>query len=79
MALQLAALGVISLIAHLEKNSVLWMVAGAMSVFTGLYWYDTFVTNLGLAFGLCFLVYGLACFSIAFRHMFARDSEEKWR
>lgn len=76
MALQLAALAVVSLIAHLEKNSVLWMVAGAMSMFTGFYWYDTFVTNLGLAFGLCFLVYGLTCFGIAFRGMFVRKGEE---
>lgn len=70
MILYLAALATVSLIAHLEKNSIMWMVAGAMSVFTGFYWYDTFVTNLGLAFGICFLVYGLTCFSIAFINLF---------
>lgn len=76
MALQLAALAVVSLIAHLEKNAILWIIAGAMAAFTGFYWYDTFVTNLGLAFGLCFLIYSLTCFSIAFRLMFSRKNED---
>jgi hypothetical protein len=72
MALQLAAVAIVSLMAHLENNAVLWLIAGGMAVFTGFYWFDTFVTNLGLAFGICFLVYGLTCFSIAFRKMFER-------
>lgn len=76
MALQLAALAVVSIMAHLENNAVFWMLAGAMAVFTGLYWFDTFVTNLGLAFGICFLIYGLVCFSIAFRKMFERAKPE---
>ncbi len=75
MALQLAALAVVSLVAILTKNSVFWLVAAGMAVFTGFYWYDTFVTNLGLAFGLMFLVYGLNCFAIAFIHLFIRFRE----
>lgn len=70
MALQLAAVAVVSLIAHLEKNAVMWMVAAGMSVFTGFYWFDTFTTNLGLAFGILFLIYGLNCFAIGFVSMF---------
>ncbi len=69
MALQLAALAFMCLMAHLEKNAIMWIVAGAMSLFTGLYWFDTFVTTLGLAFGLCFMVYGLVCFAVAYRLM----------
>lgn len=70
MALQLAAVAIISLMAHLENNAVMWLIAAAMAAFTGFYWFDTFTTNLGLAFGLCFLAYSLTCLTIAFINMF---------
>ena len=76
MALQLAALAVVSLIAHLEKNAAMWVIAGAMAAFTGFYWFDTFETNLGLAFGICFLIYCLVCFSIAIRVMLTKKGPE---
>jgi len=75
MALQLAALAIVSLVAILTKNSIFWLVAAGMAVFTGFYWYDLFVTNLGLSFGLMFLVYGLNCFGIAFISLFIRLRE----
>lgn len=73
----LIALGIISLMAHLEKNAIIWMVAAAMATFTGFYWPDTFTDSPGLAFGICFLIYALICFSIAFKLMFSRPKEDE--
>ncbi len=73
MALQLAALAVVSLMAYLEKHAVFYMIAAAMSLFTGFYWFDRFTDNLGLTFGICFMVYALVCFERAFKYMLVSE------
>jgi len=75
MALQLAAVAIVSLLAHITSNAVFWVVAGVMAIFTGFYWYDRFVDNLGLTFGICFVLYGLNCFGVAYRRMFVRKND----
>lgn len=75
MDISLYAIGIISLIAYLEKNAVIWLAAGAVSMFVGFYWFDTYGTTLSLAISCCFFVYWLVCFSLAFKYLLARDDE----
>ena len=70
MAVYLAAVGIVSYIAYATDNSGFWLVAAGMAAFTGFYWFDTYETAQGLAFGLLFLGYSLVCFSIAFISLF---------
>jgi len=59
-----------SVLAFWRPNTVLFMLAGAVSLFTGLYWYDTFNTPLGMTVALCLVAYCLLCFGYAFRNIF---------
>lgn len=60
-----------------KRHPVLFMICGAASIFSGLFWYDEYTTNTGLTTGLGFIVFGLACWGYAFREMlFAGRAEE---
>jgi len=62
-----------SALAFWRNNPVLFMLAAATSLFSGLYWFDQYVTPQGLAIGLSLIVYCFCCLGFAFRYIFWRD------
>lgn len=68
----------LSLLAFWQYNPLLFMLVAGASMIFGLYWFDAFTTNLGLALGLMMIVYALVCVGFAFRCIFKREipSEE---
>lgn len=53
-------------------GAILFMLTGAVALMTGLYWYDAFTNNLGLAISLSLIAYWLVCFGLALRLLFWR-------
>ncbi len=73
MAMQLAALVFFSWMAWIMTSAALWIVAGAASFFVGWYWFDLYPDNLGIAFSVFFVVYGIICWSNAIKALFFRE------
>jgi len=67
---ELLPLGIFSGVAFWKPNPVLFILNGAVSIFTGLRWYDLDTSPFGLAIGLAFVVYALYSFALAYRMMF---------
>lgn len=65
-------LAVFSFIAFWKESVVVFMLAGGASMAIGLYWFDSYVSNIGLAIALMLICYSLACFGFAFKCMFTR-------
>ena len=56
-----------------RPNPVLFMLAAAASITTGLYWFDVYTTDIGLSIGLALIAYGLLCVGLAFKCIFWRE------
>ena len=69
----LALLALFSIIGFWKCNAVILMLTAAASIFWGIYYFDTFVTNLGLSVGIVVIAYALVCLGFAFRCIFWRD------
>lgn len=65
-----------SVLAFWQLNAILFMVSGGIALFVGFYWYNQYVTNLGLAISLCIIAYALYCIALAFRMIFWRQEED---
>lgn len=70
LAIACIPLSLLSFLSFWRPNAALFIITGIMGVFIGLYWYDIYVTGLGLAIGLALILYGLTCFGYAFRFIF---------
>ena len=77
MALGLAILAIVTAAAFLFKQPVFFIAAGIIATFTGLAWYDTYGTSMGLAIALSLLMYGLISLALAFRYMLWTDIDGK--
>ncbi len=64
----------ISILAHWRFNPVMFLLAGIIAIFNGLYWYDVYDTPTGLAISLCLIVYGLVCIGLAYGNLFRRTN-----
>ena len=73
MGMIMAAVVFFSLLAWWKLNAVMFMLAAAASITTGLYWFDLYTTNIGLSISLAFIGYGLLCVGLAFRFIFWRE------
>jgi len=75
MSLVLAGLVVVffSVLGFWRPNPVLFMLAAGASLIVGLYWFDTFTTNMGLAVGILLVSFALVCVGFAYRCIFWRD------
>ncbi len=62
-----------SLMAFWKPNAILFMLAAGASIITGLYWYDVYTTNIGLAISLLLIAYSLFCIGMAYRMLFWRQ------
>ena len=66
-------LALFSILAFWRFNALMFILVGGVSIFLGLYWYDAFDNNLGLAIGILLVAYALVCLGFAFRCIFWRD------
>ena len=73
MGMIMAAVVFFSLLAWWKLNAVMFMLAAAASITTGLYWFDLYTTNIGLSISLALIGYGLLCVGQAFRFIFWRE------
>jgi len=75
MSLVLAGCAVVffSALGFWRPNPLPFMLAAGASIMLGLYWYDVYTTNLGLALGLMLIAYSLVCVGFAFRCIFQKD------
>ncbi len=65
-----------SVLSFWRPNPVLFMLSAGVSLMTGFYYYDTYVTNLGLTLGLCLLAFSLFCLGMAYRTLFWKGPRE---
>ena len=61
-----------SLLAFWRYNALLFMLTAGTSVMTGLYWRDTYTTNLGLSIGILLVTYAFICLGFALGCIFGR-------
>ena len=75
MSLVLAGCAVVffSILAWTKLNMVMFMLAAAASIMTGLYWFDVYTTDIGLSISLALIAYGLLCVGLAFKCIFWRE------
>ena len=75
MSLVLAGCVVVffSVLGFWRLNALPFMLAAGASMMLGLYWYDVYTTNIGLALGLMLIAYSLVCVGFAFRCIFWKD------
>jgi len=75
VSLVLAGCAVIffSTFAWWKSNAVVFMLAYGASLMLGLYWFDVYTTDLGLAVSLMLIAYALLCCGFAFRCLFWRE------
>lgn len=75
MSLVLAGAAVVffSLIAFWKANAIVFMLVAGASLMLGLYWFDVYPTDIGLAISLMFIAYSLVCLGLAFRCIFWRE------
>lgn len=66
-------LALFSVLAFWKSNAIIFMLAGGTSIMVGLYWFDIYTTDLGLAISLMFIAYSLVCLGLAFRCIFWRE------
>lgn len=59
-----------SVLAFWKYNALLFMITAGASVMTGLYWRDTYTTNIGLAIGTLLVAYSLVCLGFALQCIF---------
>ena len=52
-------------------SSVVWLVAGGISLALGLYWYNVYTNSMGLSVSLVLIVYWLVCWGYAYAQLFA--------
>jgi len=64
-----------SVLAFWKSNAALFMLAGGISLLSGLYWYDQHSTPIGMGVGLSLIVYWLVCWGFAFKTVFWRGEE----
>ena len=62
-----------SVLAFWKPNALLFMLTGTVSMFIGFFYYDVFVTPIGLAIGMMMIAYGLVAYGFAFRCIFIRE------
>ncbi|GAH36200.1 unnamed protein product, partial [marine sediment metagenome] len=60
----------LSVWAFWRLNPILFMITAAIAIMLGLYWYDAFTNNLGLALSLMLILYSFVCIGFAFRFIF---------
>lgn len=79
MSLAMAALAVVffSVLAFWKENALVFMLAGGVSMMTGLYWHDVYTNNIGLSVALVFIAYSLVCFGFAFRCIFWKKYRDR--
>jgi len=67
-----------SMLAFWRYNAVMFMLASGASLITGLYWYDAYTDELGLAVGILLVAYSMVCLGFALQCIFWRKpaSEE---
>ena len=61
-----------SVLGFWRTSAIGFLMAAGASIIVGLVWYDVDVTTRGLAIGLLFMGYSLACLGLAFGAMFSR-------
>jgi len=79
MNLVLAGCAVVffSCLAVWRYNALPFMLAAGASLMTGLYWYDTYTTELGLGIGLLLIAYSVVCLGFAMQCIFWRKKSEE--
>ena len=60
----------LSVLAFWKYNALIFMLAAGMSAITGLYWYDVYTTNWGLAIGILLVAYALVCLGFGLQCIF---------
>lgn len=66
-----------SVLAFWRYNALLFMLAAGASLMTGLYWYDTYTNELGLAMGILLIAYSLVCLGFAMQCIFWRKPKSE--
>lgn len=66
-----------SWMAFWRYNALLFMLAAGASLITGLYWYDTYTNELGLAMGILLIAYSVVCLGFAAQCIFWRKKSEE--
>ena len=64
-----------SLLAFWKPNAVLYMLTGAVALFTGLFWYSEFGTPISMAIAMCLISYCLVCCGFAYKYLFLGKTE----
>ena len=75
MSLALAGCAVVffSVLAFWKSDALMFMLAAGASLMLGLYWYDIYTTNIGLAISMMLIAYSFVCLGFAYRYIFWRD------
>ncbi len=73
LGMAFSALAFFSFLAFWKPNAPLFMVIGAIALFTGFKWFDVYTTDTGLAISLMIISYGFIAWGFAFRCIFIRE------
>lgn len=66
---QLIPLVLLSIIAWWRNQPVLFILSGALSLVTGLWWRSQYDSSLGMATALSLIAYWLLCWGMALRYL----------
>ena len=72
MVIAFSAVMFFSVLAFWKYDALLFMITAGASVMTGLYWRDTYTTNIGLSIGILLIIYGLICLVFGIGCLFKR-------
>ena len=64
-----------SLIAFWHRGALPFIVLGVASIFTGLAWFDKYITDTGMAISLALILYGMFSFGLFFKYALWRKEE----
>ena len=73
LAISFIPLALFSVLAFWKPNALLFMLTGTIAIFIGLFFYDVYTEDVGLAIGMCIIAYGLVSYGYAFRCIFIRE------
>lgn len=79
MHLILAMIAIVgfSVLAYWRPFAPLFIIMAAISMVTGLAWYDIYTNGMGLGISIALIVYSFLCFVFAFRVMLGTNGEEE--
>ena len=66
----------LTVIAFWRPYAPLFMITAGVSLMLGLYWFDVFTNEIGMAISLVLIAYSLVCIGYTFKVIFWQGNEE---